>query len=187
MSSARTISLASLLLTISIYNQRNTRKFSYHFVTMEDSKTSDEGKAKSNQNLSELRAFNANVWVEIAVEKLLKQIEVNGTKKDGAGGNDIEIKFGTLFSIYQDLSNSLLGILTRAKKRGLISYTGGDAGDLLMQRVHDEVVITMHMNMVEEFRKDLAEHPRVLKEVDATDFKKASTCVFCIHQKKIQH
>jgi hypothetical protein len=47
--------------------------------------------------------------------------------------------FGPLFYSYQDISDSLIGIMMRAKKRKFISYPG----DMLFQGYHDEVEITL--------------------------------------------
>jgi hypothetical protein len=44
-----------------------------------------------------------------------------------------------LFILYQDISDSLVGIMMRAKKRSRLRYEG----DMLWQGVHDAVCITI--------------------------------------------
>lgn len=50
--------------------------------------------------------------------------------------------FGELFQRYQDVSDTLVGILQRTKKRGLIKYQG-EGGDLLLQGRHNHVLIVL--------------------------------------------
>ena len=47
--------------------------------------------------------------------------------------------FGELFIAYQDISDTLVGIMMRAKKRGRLDYEG----DMLFQGLNDGVIITI--------------------------------------------
>ena len=58
--------------------------------------------------------------------------ELNGDKK-------VFITFGKLFEVYADISDTLVGILMRARKRKRLTYDG----DMLFQGAHDNVVITI--------------------------------------------
>ena len=78
------------------------------------------------------------MWVEKEIDKLIKEIEQVGKKS----GNEIQITFGELFHHYQDVSDTLVGILQRAKKRGILRYEG-EGGNLLLQGKHDKVVIVL--------------------------------------------
>ena len=49
------------------------------------------------------------------------------------------IKFGPLFVAYQDISDTLVGILMRAKKYKRLTYKG----QMLFQGMHDSVVIQL--------------------------------------------
>ena len=49
------------------------------------------------------------------------------------------IKFGPLFVAYQDISDTLVGILMRAKKYKRLTYKG----QMLFQGMHDNVVIQL--------------------------------------------
>ena len=85
---------------------------------------------------SEARAAKASDWVDNEIDKLLKVISDNG--KAGPDGK-LSITFGQLFILYQDISDSLVGIMMRAKKRSRLRYEG----DMLWQGVHDAVCITI--------------------------------------------
>ena len=74
--------------------------------------------------------------------------ELIGVMKDGYQGKCISfkddegvtcVKFGPLFYLYQDISDTLVGILMRAKKYKRISYPG----DMLFQGKDDEVIIRL--------------------------------------------
>jgi len=106
-------------------------------------------------SLSEERAKKASAWVEKEVDKLCAEIANLGVKQSGS---QVTVTFGELFQHYQDVSDTLVGILARAKKRGLLQYQG-EGGDLLFQRKHDHVVITMDAAKVAAWRKTLGSTP----------------------------
>ena len=64
-------------------------------------------------SLSDERAKKAAAWVEKEVDKLCTEITSLGVKQ----GNHVTVTFGELFHHYQDVSDTLVGILARAKKR----------------------------------------------------------------------
>jgi hypothetical protein len=116
---------------------------------------------------TEERAKAAQNWVEQAIEKLVSVIRSDNHRQltiasrlrcccsslclpfpcfqpnREIGRPDAQrrphITFGELFLAYQDISDTLVGIMMRAKKRGLIEYEG----DMLFQGVNDGVVITV--------------------------------------------
>jgi hypothetical protein len=93
----------------------------------------DYGRAAAGSQTAE-RAAKAQDWVEQEIAKLLSVIrEIGENRPDGQA----VVKFGPLFYAYQDISDTLVGIMMRAKKRKLISYPG----DMLFQGVHNEVEI----------------------------------------------
>ena len=100
-------------------------------------------------NKSEHRAAAAVQWVEKEIDKLIVEIQGIGRKN----GNQVEITFGELFTHYQDVSDTLVGILQRAKKRSIVKYEG-TGGDLLLQRKHDNVVITLDLSKADAWRKE---------------------------------
>lgn len=67
------------------------------------------------------RGVQANEWVNNEIERLLSVIQDLGTRRDDG---TICVKFGLLFYAYQSISNSLVGILIRAKKRNYLHYPG---------------------------------------------------------------
>ena len=108
--------------------------------------------------------LQAAAWVDSEIDKLIAVIERVGTKS-GEGG--VAVTFGELFAAYQvlrgvtavalassmlttrfplapvshlqDISDTLVGILMRAKKRGRLVYEG----DMLFRGTHDDTLITV--------------------------------------------
>lgn len=79
---------------------------------------------------AEWRAKAAKKWVDEQVELLVSTIYT-------AGGGDGSVTFGVLFEKYQSISDSVVGILMRARKRGRVTYVG----DMLFQGQDDGTVI----------------------------------------------
>mmetsp|Transcript_7936 Transcript_7936/g.10367 ORF Transcript_7936/g.10367 Transcript_7936/m.10367 type:complete len:397 (+) Transcript_7936:1-1191(+) len=73
-------------------------------------------------------------WVEAEVARLLEVIKKEGKMV----GQNYEITFGDLFTAYEQISNSLVGILFRAKKRKAIHF---DHEGLFLQGKDDHVII----------------------------------------------
>lgn len=65
-----------------------------------------------------------------------------GLAKRNQSTGRYEVTFGELFYTYQDISDTLVGIMVRAKKRGLIEYEG-QGGHMLFQGRHDKVIVTV--------------------------------------------
>jgi len=93
------------------------------------------GKAVAG-SATEMRAKAAAEWVDKEIDKLIQVIKKVGTV-DEKGQHSVT--FGVLFVTYQDISDTLVGILMRAKKRKRITYPG----DMLFQGQHNSVVITV--------------------------------------------
>ena len=75
-----------------------------------------------------------------AMEEIAKLIEV--VREFGsvdAPTGEVQMSFGELFNRYADISDTLVGILMRAKRRKRILYDS----DMLFQGVHDHVVIRL--------------------------------------------
>jgi hypothetical protein len=90
-----------------------------------------------------MTAQRAAEWINSEIKKLLEVIRELGTQKeDGTVG----VLFGPLFYVYQDISDSLIGIMMRAKKRRYITYPG----DMLFQGYHDDVEIILSVIRKEE-------------------------------------
>jgi hypothetical protein len=95
----------------------------------------DYGRAKRG-SFTEKRSQQAQEWVNKEIDKLAEVIKQMGAA-DANG--QIRVKFGPLFIAYQDISDTLVGILQRAKKRGYIDYPG----EILFQGSHDSVDIVL--------------------------------------------
>lgn len=82
------------------------------------------------------RAKQAQEWTTKEIKKLVEIIKEYGifSKADNA----TKITFGELFIIYEQVSDSLVFMLKKAKKRQLIYF---DAGELLLQGRDDHVLI----------------------------------------------
>ena len=83
---------------------------------------------------TEARAIKAQAWVETEIDKLLDVIRQHGeAQPDGCTATT----FGVLFDVYANISDSLVGILMRARKRKVLAFEA----DMLFQGVHDDVLI----------------------------------------------
>lgn len=99
----------------------------------------DFGEYGSRKNeLSKRRAANFNKGVEEGIDSLIKVIKRVG-KFDKSEGGVATVTFGELFEEYENISDMLVGLLMRAKKRKRLKYSG----DMLFQGIHDHVKITV--------------------------------------------
>jgi len=80
------------------------------------------------------RLDDAVRWVDKEIRKLIGEIQ-----KIGGSDDKPVVSYGALFAATQDSMEALSGTLMTAKKRGVVSYEG----TLLLQRIHDEVAITL--------------------------------------------
>ncbi|XP_015237991.1 PREDICTED: actin-binding Rho-activating protein-like [Cyprinodon variegatus] len=95
-------------------------------------------------SLTEKRGKEAHTHIGREVQKLCEVIRNIGELKeeeDGDGGRrkTIMVEFGKLFEHYVTISNTLVGILLRARKQGLVDFKG----EMLWQGKDDHVVITL--------------------------------------------
>lgn len=86
-------------------------------------------------SLSAARAAKGKQWVNGQILLLLQVIK----RMDGGGAATPSVRFIDLFTEYTKISDTLVGMLMRAKKRGLVKYKG----EMLLQRYHDDVVISL--------------------------------------------
>ncbi|KAH9253940.1 hypothetical protein BASA81_008064 [Batrachochytrium salamandrivorans] len=86
---------------------------------------------------TEDRAKEASAWVDKEIAKLVEVIKQIGTVDAQEGG--ITVEFGLLFDTYVDISDTLVGILMRAKKRQVLKYPG----QMLYQGASGKVKITL--------------------------------------------
>ena len=83
------------------------------------------------------RAKRAKQWVKEQIKILIGVMEKHGTKNNIT--NSLEITFGELFIIYQDISDTLVGMLQRSKKFGLVSFES----EMLFQGQNDNDLIRL--------------------------------------------
>lgn len=101
-------------------------------------KRGDEGYGKPKEGSeTHRRAQEASKWVEKEIDKMVGVIKKIGEYDEQRGG--YTVTFGELFKAYQDISDTLVGILMRAKKRKRVYYIG----DMLYQGASDSVRITV--------------------------------------------
>jgi len=111
--------------------------FSGAFAGGQKLQKGDEGYGRAQEGTkTDERAKQAQEWVEKEIDRLVKIIKENGNKGDD--GRTF-ITFGILFEIYTDISDSLVGILMRAKRKGTVEYQG----DMLFQGMSNKVRITL--------------------------------------------
>ena len=89
-------------------------------------------------SLTEARGKQASAWVDHEVDRLIEEITKIGQYDETEGGM-VTVTFGKLFLHYQDISNTVVGILMRAKKRHRVKYLG----EMLYQHTSDNVKITV--------------------------------------------
>jgi len=97
-------------------------------------------------SVSRRRAAAAQDWVEGEIAKLVETLLRIGTVSRAGGEERYSVCFGELFLEYEARSDSLVGILQRARKRGLVDFEGGG---VLFQRQDDDKVITLRQKGVE--------------------------------------
>jgi hypothetical protein len=105
----------------------------------DDYHSEDEGAAYDNK-LSAVtedeRRKAAKAWIEFEMNRLTDIIEEVGIEDEYGRPT---VSFGQLLDIYESISDTLVGILIRAKKAGRVWYDG----DVLFEVEHDNVVITL--------------------------------------------
>jgi len=120
-----------------ILDSNKENPFSKDFLQSRTPQVGDAeyGRAKAGSKTEE-RAVNAQAWVEKEVDKLCSVIlDIGDEQPDGT----VTVTFGKLFITYQDISDTLVGILMRARRKKKISYQG----DMLFQGMSDNVIITV--------------------------------------------
>merc|ERR1711959_779242 len=75
-------------------------------------------------------------WVESETAKLVAIIQRHGAFDVVSGGTTIS--FGQLFQLYTCISDALVGIMMRARDKGVLAYEG----DMLFLGVHEHVTVT---------------------------------------------
>lgn len=102
-------------------------------------KKGDKGYGRAPEgSLSAARAKRAKAWVKEQMDMLLGVIIRNG-KPDKKRDGRIGIDFGTLFYIYQDISDTLVGMIRKSRKSKFLTFKG----DMLFQHSHGHVMITL--------------------------------------------
>lgn len=89
-------------------------------------------------SLTDIRGKEAAKWVDHEVDRLCQEIKKIG-QYDPIEGGICTCTFGDLFVHYQDISNTVVGILMRAKKRKRVKYVG----EMLYQHSCKDVKITV--------------------------------------------
>jgi len=95
------------------------------------SETEDAAEMKVRKRLDD-----AVRYVDRQVRKIIAEMQ---NLCPGKTIGSIQVTYGELFAATQNSMEALSGTLMTAKKRGVVSYDGS----LLLQRVHDNVVITL--------------------------------------------
>jgi hypothetical protein len=105
----------------------------------EDGGSGGQGHAPiSKWSKSPERVVAANAWVAFEVARLVQTIEMNCEGVDEVTGAK-RITFGSLFRIYENLTNSVAGISQRARKRNMITFEG----EMLLQGRNNNTWVTV--------------------------------------------
>lgn len=119
------------------------------------------------------RVQMAAKWVDKELRKLIQEIQRLGAKNsDGLW----EVKFGVLFEETANIFEALSGILKTAKKHKIVTYKG----ELLFQSYHDNVVITLIKEEVEDadIGKYTTANPKGMKRDDLPETARKKTSGF---------
>ena len=119
--------------------EQKTNVFSKHYVAGAGAvpgKGADYGRPPPGSE-TEKRWQKGKAWVDEQIAGLIKVIRDIGDT-DAATGTTT-VKFGALFYTYADISDSLVGIMMRAKKRKRLYYEG----DMLFQGSSDSVIVSV--------------------------------------------
>ncbi|KAH8050311.1 hypothetical protein JL721_11395 [Aureococcus anophagefferens] len=119
--------------------EQKTNVFSKHYVAgagAAPGKGADYGRPPPGSE-TEKRWQRGKAWVDEQIAGLIKVIRDIGDT-DAATGTTT-VKFGALFYTYADISDSLVGIMMRAKKRKRLYYEG----DMLFQGSSDNVIVSV--------------------------------------------
>jgi len=117
--------------------QQKRNVFSKGYVGVVKVKRGDKGYGRAPEgSKSAARAERAKQWVKEQIGLLISVIRKIGTKNSQG---IYEVNFGVIFVAYQDISDTLVGILRRAKKYKCVEFMG----DMLFQGQSDDVVISL--------------------------------------------
>ncbi|KAK6729471.1 hypothetical protein RB195_006487 [Necator americanus] len=110
--------------------------YSKSYVPKKYSKFSAEYGTPKPGTLTEMRAKKASKHIAREMLYLCEVIlEYGRFTKEGR----MEITFGKLFSVYQFISDKVVGILLRARKHHMVDFDG----EMLYQRRDEDVIITL--------------------------------------------
>lgn len=117
--------------------EQTTNVFSAGYTGTKKLKKGDKGYGSAPEgSASAARAKKATEWVKARIIQLVGVITDIG--KPGADGLPYT-DFGTLFVTYEKITDTLVGILQRAKKYGVVTFEG----EMLFQGQSDRVVIAL--------------------------------------------
>ena len=118
--------------------ESKSNPFSKNFTGGAKLKKGDAGYGRAVAgSKTEERANAAQQWVEVEIAKLVTVIQSHGAPDAKTGR--VTVTFGVLFNAYADISDTLVGILMRARKRKVLAFEA----DMLFQGVHDHVEISV--------------------------------------------
>ncbi|KAK6729470.1 hypothetical protein RB195_006487 [Necator americanus] len=121
--------------------------YSKSYVPKKYSKFSAEYGTPKPGTLTEMRAKKASKHIAREMLYLCEVIlEYGRFTKEGR----MEITFGKLFSVYQFISDKVVGILLRARKHHMVDFDG----EMLYQRRDEDVIITLLLSD-EELNREL--------------------------------
>lgn len=107
-------------------------------VRLQNGATAHQFEEYGAQAKSRQRGAKMQKKIEANLDQLLDEIREHGAY-DKAEGGVKTITFGELSLRYEKISNILVGLLFKAKKKGLLKYRG----DMLFQGIHDDIKITV--------------------------------------------
>lgn len=111
------------------------------------------------------KALAAARWIDKEIRKLIAQIQ-NWGSVNSIG--KYEVEFGVLFEECSSIFEALSGTLKTAKKHGVVQFSG----ELLLQGVHDRVVVTLLKDTIPD------------SNADTYTYQQFRACSISVHKRK---
>ncbi|KAK5973931.1 Actin-binding Rho-activating protein [Trichostrongylus colubriformis] len=115
---------------------RKNDVYSTNYVPKKFSKHSAEYGTPRPGTLTEMRAKKASKHIAKEMMYLCEVIRDYGYRSNDGR---VKITFGKLFSVYQYISDKVVGMLLRARKHHMVEFEG----EMLFQRRDEAVIITL--------------------------------------------
>eukprot|EP00050_Salpingoeca_kvevrii_P022717 m.131067 g.131067 ORF g.131067 m.131067 type:complete len:647 (+) comp9803_c0_seq1:592-2532(+) len=120
----------------------STRRMTLDLSGTQEEEEEEEEAPAEQLSSHDKRQLDAVKWTDKEIRKLIREIQ----RLSPDGVEPAQVKFGPLFEETANIFEALAGTLLTAKKKKVVDYDG----QLLLQRAHDDVVITLLKTSIED-------------------------------------